>query len=832
MITLDDANVVGKDSAIHFINESIDFSNDTIISKDISIKDGHNVYTNYQYLSHWRQKCSPDSVSQTTEQQQSATEIKMDEMDLLISTSWLRSSNVSVFLNSMSRNEPLYLTEFDNTSLITASIVLLSSTIICLLALCFHHNCLFQREHRKIHPKVTGCCCGFISILLVACILVFIFPLRLASSVHSSSEDMLCEATRIPHSLVQGPYDTHYFPPITQDSGEAMSTQTKQHPLKIESKQKNYSKSEKIVFLGINTLLKLTNQFLGHSIGLSYDAFREDLEKILKVQLSHKIEQMVSTENDFFEDFRTRTINDGTGTQQIPSSISSYLSYFHSFMHKSLPKYSQLGKRIGALQTFYDRVSSQGKFDQFVSDLTQLDSQLKELEDSLLTFWNDLIRGAFSKTENLKPFVVVLLLLAVLVFLSGLLLSLFYCRSRSRGRLEYIGSFRTVIFLNLGFLIVALVLYLQVLRVTFTAAYGCSLIIKLKENDVQIDSSIEGQLHVPFSLQKLLDLCLLTPNPDPPTPLVTQSTASSLLNWFQNEESSQNLREFVGFGDAFKALLQDWNYNMQEIDKSSITDFIQELEALQSGATNQFKSVDMRLDLLNQYLNCTDWRFELETEQCSAKTDDKKCLTVAENDLPSDSCISDQAKPVYENLREHSLQSRKLLRDMMTRLKIDASTESVLYKFSRVWQYIEFAKEELNRVNQQLRLEIRELAEGDLKLFLNCDTIKNDLSQMFVNLCWAKLADLMGFVDLVGAVLLVELVILSLLYLVSCFNVHYEPEPKKKLTLKKEIEREYYQNKNTKVILRKPDEIDDSLDEVTDDDSDGDIYLSGNEIYK
>jgi hypothetical protein len=637
---------------------------------------------------------------------------------------------------------------------------------------------------------------------------------------------MLCEATRILHSLIEGQAKPGY---LISQSNTTENNNSPTPPFKIHKDLS--TPTNKNIFIGIDTITEWINVFIGHSIDLRFAVFKEDLQAVRDVNLADLISEMIYTEDVFYETFKAKKINNGTGVEASPEAISRHLTYFHSFMLKEFNKYTELGKRLFGISAFHLEILPESSLDSYTGMLKQINTQFSDLQNHLLDFWNDLIFQSLSHLDKLKLYLGIILCFVLLSVISIIGLAGVFCSANHKGRLGNITGYRGCIFLGLLLMIISIVLFLQYLRVTFTTSYGCSTLLKLQDDDVNFDSSIEGHLHFPLKIQKLFDICLLSNTSSSQSETENSFSPSSayLGNWLQDDSLKNLLHNFLIFTDSFKAVLEDWDMGAQLTDRSPFDDLITELETASAGTQYQFKSVKSQLDAINNIYACSSYVFKMTDSECKELSTEKKCLSIETDLLKGDQCVQDEpkatAEEIFRNLKESYRQTKALADEMLSRLRGNNDSSAVLYKFSRVWQYITFTQEKLRSINNDLRLNIFGLARGRLLSFLDCGNLKNDIKIIYNNLCNNKLADLLAFADMLSVLLLLELLVLLLLYCLSCWNLEYGRDtfnPKRVKQDKEEIG--YYQNKNTKVVL-KTKNLNDTYD-FMDEESDEDIYYS------
>lgn len=739
---------------------------------------------------------------------------------------------LSRFLESISAHEYMPITRYDNTLLFSAILILLTLTLVSLAFKVCYHNCVHKNEYHKKNKAFVTCCCATLWVLIIAMLLLLIFPLKLFPSVYESGNLIVCEATRIPHSFVEGQYDPQYImgDVLSQGNSKGENIEATQH------QTNGNTKGTEIKFIGIETISDWINVFIGHAMQMSFELLKENLESIEKVGIHGLIEDMIGSENDFFETFRVKEINKGTGEMGIPSTISRHLAYFHSFMLTAFPKYTQLTKRLQGVDVFYKQVEKQENYDSYFAKLKQIHFDFSKLQIALLDFWNDLIFQSLFHLEKLKLYLVIILGIVLINVLFILGLAGTYCSANHKKRLVNLRGYRAGVFFGLMLLIICLVLLLQYLRVTFTTSYGCSLMFKLKTIDIGFDSSIEGHLHFPTDIQRLFDTCLLKQGESGLTSPVQQNLYSedvtsklketSVSNWLTEDASKDTLLNFVGFSDSFKALLEDWNMGAQAQDQSPFDDLVQELETAGTGNSDQFPEVSLRLESLNQIYSCTPFVYRMTELQCQKLESPTNCLSVEKSELAAHECLKDYqtTESLFNNLKDYLKQTKSLANQMLSRLSGNNDSSSVFGKFSRVWQYISFIQEKLTFINSHISLKIFNLAPGSLVSFLDCSLVRSDIEAIFGNLCRNKLADLLAFADLFSGLLLLQFVIFFLLFALSCWNLEYEREVvKKKIKIKELPDIGFFQDK-TKVVMKKRN-LNDTYD-FMDEESDDGIYYS------
>ena len=570
--------------------------------------------------------------------------------------------------------------------------------------------------------------CLALSLVLFSIVCVIgIINFLLLSKMTKIEKNLLCEATRIPHTLFFGNPETRF-----------------------SVKNSSY-------FLGFETLKQYISSFLKESDSFISGKNSELIKSLEKLTIGESVGNLSKITDDFFASFEGRKSINASGEQETPSTISYSLPLYKAYFLLMLEQYKDAANRLENLISLSPTLANEQSGSEFVENLSNVNNDLLDIKIELSAFWNKMMLTSFDGPLLFKV-AVIFMAVEILILILIISLALFTVTpSILKDQPIHKKKIRCLLMIMILGIIIATLNLVEIGRGVYSSFYGCSLMFQLKSDPVETKQKLSVLFvneHIAF---KIFDKCYFKANTD---------KNANFYSLFK-EESGEALQQFVGFMDGIKMLHEDVQLINRNYDKNFTNHMIEALESYEKGINFDFNDVKPNLDKLNNIFNCSDIMFSLSESGCkNLPSSKKKCINIQTQKFEKDSCITESAESelIFSRLQKYIKEDKELISQMLYYLDGEKNNSSIIALIEAVLIDFESIDNQVKSLDSELEIHFENMNQGELENWLDCGVIKEEIAKNFNSLCGSKLEDITNFAAL-------NLSVLVLMYIIVIFLI-------------------------------------------------------------
>ena len=656
---------------------------------------------------------------------------------------WFTKTDVTPFVKNIVENKKMGYLDMTFKGFFVFMFILASLLVIGILTFCVFSLTKFRFKTIKYRPRTYKCCNGFTIIISIILLVLMIINFVWFGKMLSIQKDLLCEATRVPHSLFFGNPEIHLDVPRSSH------------------------------FLGFETFRGFTNNFLREIDSIKSGQDFDILQDLDTINFSKIVDDLALLMIEFNNKFSEKKVTNSLGKKQQPYSINHSLKIYHSAINNMLDNYKVVSDRVKNITLLNPTLQDPTKLEIFKKDLTSSASSLSNLQIHLSEFWNKVLNTSFDSAIFFKTALVALVLLTfavvVLQFLiQGILNKICKCNRFGRKtppRLLVIGAY--------FFILLSCVALFEISRGIYTSVYGCSLMYQLRTDPFNTNDKIKSYLMTDKQIYKVYEHCYLS---------TSDSEELGFLHLAEGDKEQQSMQEMVEFLDSIKLIHDDYKVIDNSTNKYYTVSFISVLESYKNGEAFDFDDVFSSLNSLNQFFHCSNISFALTKNACSQKVAKKDiCIGILEEDFETADCVTaaDESKELFEKLKTHIQEEVLLLDEMLLYLQGPRDGQSMLELIDKIVTQFTLIDEKVRQLDTNLHTNMDDLAQGSIKDWLECGVIRDEVAKTFNNLCNKKLEDLLKFSDLNFCILTLSMFSMLIVFLLTFCLKDIEEDPGK-----------------------------------------------------
>lgn len=702
------------------------FGNDSIESK---------------YLELWETKCLGDVHNEISTHQNLGSDHNDEysdplvdiEKDFITKEKFLEKIELTPFLDSIQNHSKMSLFDYNFKAFNIMIIVILFILISCLIVMFIF---TFTKLRNKTFLK-KKCCIKF-CLVFEAILLCIVFVLLILSYyyTHKSSKyenDAICEATRIPHTLFFGNPEIHFE--ILNDKN----------------------------FVGFENLRKYIQTFEEEKLSFIDGQNKRSLEDIKNTNLKDSVNILYEKSNKFFEKYETIKGTDASGNQRTPYSISNSLEIYRVYMNTLLDKYEYTTDRIQNIEVLEPTFDDKNLYEPFFKELSEVSSQIAELEIELSEYWNSLMNTSFDGILVFKMALYALAIMLSLAFLSLIILMCTFCKNAKIGKIKNKSTVRCLSILVCFLIIVSIGALFEISRGIFTSYYGCSLMLKFRKDPSGAQTLMEPYLKEVPNVKSLVDNCFFNPQPD---------KSSNFYNIINEESERQALQHYLSFFDGLKVVHETIQGISEANDKFHTISFEAALNTFLDGTSFDFDDVFTRLAELNYIFSCSETYYSLSPTGCEKMPiSKKKCVAINLDSYIDLECDGDnvEAKNLFTNLKNYMLSEKDFIDDMI--YDLSNPSDSILKLITDVTYKYTIINNKIKNLESNLDIHFSKLRDGPIEDWLDCTILKTEMNRSYEKLCRNAIYEMSFNADQFFALLcLMGLITIGIFALTFCFE--------------------------------------------------------------
>lgn len=664
-----------------------------------------------------------DSVTQTLENLES----------IIINKEWFDKLDISPFLESISNRNKMGLTEYKNKGYLAFMIVMLTLVLALIIIISIFTCTKLSKKVVKPRPRCIKCCLIFLIVFIVVMFALLIVNIAWTPRMMRIQKDLLCEATRLPHTLFFGSPEIHY---------------------KIETESK---------FLGIERIREYMFNFLK-----DYEQFTDGkdlkiLQEIKDLKIQTEVNKLLITAADFKAKYREKKVLNSEGNFETPISVTHALPLYVLFLDSMLERYEMTSKRIDNINILTPILENKLQAASFKYEFEKAVAELEDIEVHLSTFWNDIMRSSFDSTLGFKLATIGLMLACLILWASVVATVIVLCKRTKHGKIQGKTKVRFLMILVLFLMIFALIAIFEVNRATFATVYGCATMHQFKHSATKTKPLIEKYLLKDSTILKMFNNCYFDPQP---------SGSVNFYNLFINLKSKDATESFLAFMDALKVVNEEIKGIKGESDTYQTTAFQTKIMAYKDGLSYDFTDSFRNLSTLNSNFNCSTIAYGLTEKTCFYLPQNKtKCISILKDNYEPNSCMgatkATESQALFDRLKTHIEAEQVYIDEMINDLMGTGNTDSILSKMDGVITKFDQVNAKIQTMDSDLGISFSDLESGHLEDWLDCRAIKKDIDTSHEKLCGHYIFQLIQYGDVTFFFLLLAFISILMVFILT-----------------------------------------------------------------
>lgn len=702
---------------------------------------------------------------------------------LIINQKMFTKINIEPFLDRISEKKSMGLTEYNNKGYIGFMIFMLVLVISLILVISLFTCTKLQKKILKPRSCCIKTCLIFIVIFMIILFALLILALVWSPRMMGIQKDLVCEATRLPHTLFYGSPEIHY---------------------KLEGEHK---------FLGMERIRELIYQFLGQYENFITGKDATILKEIKDLDIQTDINKVLSSSLKFKDDYKEKKVLNSEGVQAIPISISHSLPLYTIFLDGMIDRYELTSRRVDNLNILQPMMDNEASADAYKFDLENTMKEIEDIELHLASFWNDVMRSTFDPAIGFKLAVIGLIIIFFLLFISLITTFIVLCKKTKDGKIEGKSKVRFLMILNLVLMLFGFIAVFGVNRATFSTFYGCATMHQFKENPEQSKALIEKKLLKDPKILSIFQNCYFEPQP---------SGSINFYNLFINNKSKNSLEIFMSFMDALKSVHEEVKGIKGEEDMYHTQIFEKKLQAFKDGLSYDFADVFRNLSSLNSNYNCSPIAYSLTSKACLYVAQNKaKCISIVDGSFESDDCMgttkTTASNELFQRLQDHIRAEQIHIDTIMESLSGSTNHDSISNTMSQAIDKFDLISKKIEDLDSDLGISFNDLASGHLDEWLDCRAIKKDVDTIFERLCGHYVYQLAQFGDVAFFYLLLMFISILMIFIIT-FCVREKPVYRNEFKTEENLEgsdsdEQNYLQHDTDAVIMKDNTQDNTFDQ-------------------
>ena len=556
--------------------------------------------------------------------------------------------------------------------------------------------------------------------------------------------NLLCEATRIPHTLLYGNPEIY---------------------LNME-KSKN--------FLGFETIRKYINGFLNESDSFQSGENYNIIKELENINIDKSVNELFETTYEFFSHFESKMIVNSSGERGHPLTILHSLPPYKNFLTEMLDRYKIGGDRLDSIVTLSPSLSDSNESSNLITNLRYSNDELLKIQQHLSMFWNQMLTASFDNTLVFKIAVIGVVLQCTVMMISVLLMCYIMIDSIWRGqKIKNKKVFRFLMILVCLIILLSSLSLFEVARGVFSSVYGCSVMYQLKKYPKETKTKITSFLQKDEIMNNIFNKCFFGEYED---------HTQNFYSIFDKENTKTSIQEFLEFMDGIKMVHEEINMMDSQYDTRLTESMGRTFQSYKDGELYDFKDVMPNILKLNSYFECSEIFYSLSEKNCNKLPVGKtKCIKIKTDQFESPDCVdkSTLVKELFDNLQAYIQAEDELMEEILFKLNRENNPKSLLNLIKKVINEFEDINIKVKNLNTKLNTHFEELGDGPLQNWLDCGVIQDEIQKSFNNICDSKIEDLTNFVNLNLAVFLISFFSLIIFFILT-FCLEEETEDDKK----------------------------------------------------
>lgn len=662
----------------------------------------------------------------------------LEKMDLL------KKTDITPFLESIQNREPMKLTDHNQSPFIGGMIFLVVVLVINMIIFCLF---TFLKKLRVKQMKKRKCCVsvclGIVSILGVVSLGLLITNYVWTKNMYRIEENLLCEATRVPHAFLFGNPEIHF-----------------------EVKKSSH-------FLGLERIRNYLDIYISESSLYTSGSNSKILQEIEAMKIQNKVAELENTLDEFFTKYEDMKGRDASGRNRVPLSISYTIPYYKSHMTSLIEKYKLFAGYIDKISTFSYTVKNSTRAEEFHRYLKDTSKQLTDYQFKFSEFWNQIMVTSFDSTLGFKISVIGLVVIATLIFISQCANIIAFIHGVKSGKIKSKSNVRCLMILVLFICFWGFMAIFEVGRGIFSSLYGCSVMYQMEHDPYKTEEVIKPYLLQDPHINDFFKHCYFAPKRD---------SADNFFSLISGENEKIALLNYFSFLDGLKMSHENVLTLSKDLDVYYTDRLIESLKSFKTGESLDFDDVFNNLAKLNYIFSCSNIYYSLTERDCNELPAGKTvCVKILTGNFEEASCMSNdvgESAVLFDELKEYITREQTFIDNILEDVNGSSNDDSIVSKLHTTIDHFDMLDKKIRNISTTLNRDFDKLVPGRLEDWMDCGVVRDEVKKSFNNLCNHDMQKLMKFGDLNAYIILFAMISVNILFCLSCC---YTEQSKKKV---------------------------------------------------
>lgn len=645
-----------------------------------------------------------------------------------------KNTDFRPFMESIQMHEPLGVTDYNMAPFLGIMIAFVVFLMINMIIFCLF---TFVKKLRvKVCQKRECClkvCLAFVAVLVIISFALLITNYVWLGKMYKIEEKLLCEATRIPHTLFFGNPELHF----------------------------EVAKSSH--FIGLERVRKFITSFLNDSVSFTQGSNLKLLQEIETANLKATVDDLENAFNEFFAKYKDMKGRDSSGRNRVPVSISHTLPFYQSHMDSLLKRFQFAATHLHQISDFSHVMKDTQRNETFIRNIREAHESLVNLQVDFSKFWNDVMHTSFDSTLGFKISVIGLAVMVSLIVIS-LCGNLFaFGRSVKQGKMKDKMNVRCLMILVVFISFWGFMALFEVGRGTFSTVYGCSVMFQMDADPYNTRDKIIPYIANNQSVRDVFEHCYFK---------LEQDSAENFYKLFRSTPNQMAVSDYLSFLDGLKLVDEGVKYMEKDKDVYYTHQVIEALKTFQTGKSLDYDDVFNNLSVLNYNFDCSDIYYALTDTECANIPAGKHtCIRIDTGHYQKHACMEDvsgRSAVLFDNLKEYITREKDFIHQILLDMNGAGNDEALLSKIHHTIEKYEMVDQKVRWLNSDLKTNFSSMTKGSVGDWLNCGVIRDEVKKTFNSLCNHDLEVMMKFGDLNFMIIFLALVIINMLFVLSC----------------------------------------------------------------
>ena len=712
-----------------------------------------------EYLTIWETKClstalgdiltdkkdTGEHLDEPQEVEEKGDLYEQLERWALYQMKFFEKTDITPFLESIENQRPMKFIDHNLTPFVGAVIALLSFVFLFMIFFCVMS---FSKKLSKWRLKRRNCCfkcclCFMLIFVLIISILIIVNFVWIGK-MYKIEEKLLCETTRVPHTLFFGNPEIHF-----------------------EANKSSH-------FIGFERVRALIQHFLNESSSFTGGYNLKILQEIEDQQIKNEVSELESLSSIFFAKHSGTKGRDSSGNNRVPLSISYNLPLYKTKMDLLIEKYKTTTSHIHQISELSLILKDTPRAEAFIRNLKESHQDLLDLQIGISTFWNGVMTSTFDSTLGFKISVIALVVMSVLISLSLCANLAVFFKNVKLGKVKNKLNMRCLMILSLFIVFWGIMALFEVGRGIFSSIYGCSIMFQLHNDPFVTRNKLIPYLQKEEHFLTAFENCYFEPKKD---------SAENFLSIIPGQEKQAATLAYVSFLDGIKLIHEDTQPINQTTDIFHTDTFVNGLNGYKSGESHDFDDVFANLSILNYNFDCSSVYYSLTEKDCDQLPSGKTtCVKIKTGHYIANECNPDkngESAVLFDNLKEYITREVIFIDNILNEVNGANNDEALLNKIKSISMKFEMIDDKVRALKSDLHTNFESMVKGRLEEWLDCSVVRDEVTKTFNSMCNHDTEKLMKFGDInFFIIFLSTVVVIGMFFLTFCLK---EREGEKKL---------------------------------------------------